>query len=311
MPRGPVTARAALCAAALLAGSATPVDRPALAEGFQAAQTGLAQPRPDVFWCPMHPDVRAPEAGQCSLCGMDLVPIPPPAVGEYRLDVLPRRAASGGGLSGLRLVVREPYTNVAVTRFTRVHERFFHLFVISRDLGYFEHLHPLPQSDGSFLLGQPIPPGEYMLIADFLPDRATPQMVQRALIAPGRSARPRLATPAADPARRVVRDGLAVTLEVRELAVGKEAPMTFTVTDAADGTPVTDLAPYLGAPAHMLIVKGDLSDAIHAHPEELRTGGPTVSFHPLMPAAGDYKLWIQFQREGKVTTFPFWLQVPR
>lgn len=267
--------------------------------------------RPDVFWCPMHPDARAPDAGKCPVCGMDLVPIPPPVVGEYRLEVLPRRAPDGRGIGELRLVVREPDTNLVVTRFMRVHERPFHLFIVSRDLEYFEHVHPLPRPDGSLVLEQAIPPGEYMLIADFLPDRGTPQMVQRALIAPGPSATTGREPPQADAARRAIRDGLAVTLEVGDLAAGREAPMTFTVTNAADGTPVTDLAPYLGAPAHMLIVKRDLSDAIHAHPEEQQSGGPTVSFHPLMPAAGDYKLWIQFQRGGRVTTFPFWLRVPR
>jgi hypothetical protein len=267
--------------------------------------------RADVFWCPMHPDVRAPDAGTCSLCGMDLVAIPPPAVGEYRLDVLPQRKPRADGFSGLRLIVREPDTNVMVTRFARVHERFFHLFLIGRDLEFFEHVHPSFRSDGSLVQDLRIPPGEYMVIADFLPQGGTPQMVQRALIAPGGSGSAAVPDPKPDPARRVVRDGLAVTLDVMEVTAGKEAPMAFTVTDAATGAPVTDLSPYLGAPAHMLIVKSDLSDAIHAHPEEQKTGGPTVTFHPLMPAAGDYKLWIQFSRGGKVITFPFWLQVPR
>jgi hypothetical protein len=61
----------------------------------------------------------------------------------------------------------------------------------------------------------------------------------------------------------------------------------------------------------MLIVRGDLSDAVHAHPEEAVTGGPTVSFHPLLPAEGDYKLWIQVQRRGKVITVPFVLRTER
>ncbi|HVH55411.1 MAG TPA: hypothetical protein VM791_04115, partial [Vicinamibacterales bacterium] len=77
------------------------------------------------------------------------------------------------------------------------------------------------------------------------------------------------------------------------------------------GAPVTDLQPYLGAPAHMLIVRTDLGDAIHAHPEEQVTSGPSVSFHPIMPAAGGYKVWIQFQRGGQVSTSAFELQVTR
>jgi hypothetical protein len=86
--------------------------------------------------------------------------------------------------------------------------------------------------------------------------------------------------------------------------------LRFTVTDAATGEPVTDLEPYLGAPAHMLIVRADLGDAVHAHPEELETTGPTVSFHPILPSAGEFRLWIQFQRRGQVSTHPFTLTVP-
>ena len=94
-------------------------------------------------------------------------------------------------------------------------------------------------------------------------------------------------------------------MKAENLVAGKEGRLTFTVTDAKTGAPVTDLEPYLGAPAHMLIVRRDLSDAVHEHPEEQLAGGPTVSFHPVIPAAGDYKLWIQFQRQGRVFTFPF------
>ena len=137
---------------------------------------------PDAFWCPMHPDVRSGTAGKCPLCRMDLVPMPPPRIGEYRLDVTLQRGA--GGSKGLRLAVREPDSNTLVQSFATVHEQRFHLFVVSRDLEYFAHVHPQQVKDGSFHLDHQLPPGEYMLIADFLPANATSQMVQRAIIVP-------------------------------------------------------------------------------------------------------------------------------
>jgi hypothetical protein len=55
----------------------------------------------------------------------------------------------------------------------------------------------------------------------------------------------------------------------------------------------------------LLIVSRDLTEAIHSHPEEAATVGPSVSFHPLLPSPGDYKLWIQVQRAGQVITRAF------
>ncbi len=258
--------------------------------------------RADVFWCPMHPDVRSADRGTCHLCGMELVAIPPPKLGEYKLDVHQLRKGRGPGLSGLRLSVSEPDSGELVKRFVTVHDRIIHLFIVGRDLEYFEHVHPEVAADGSFVLTHAIPPGEYMVIADFLPEGGTTQMVQRALIVPGPSTSRNASLPAPD---------LQLTLKTQDFVAGKHACLTFTVTDAKTGAPVTDLEPYLGAPAHMLIVRADLTDAIHVHPEELATGGPAISFHPLVPAPGDYKAWVQIQRGGKVTTVPFVLRAER
>lgn len=256
--------------------------------------------REDRFWCPMHPDVRSADDGRCPICGMALVPIPPPKIGEYKLDVSQVRAA--GRFTGLKLAVLEPDTNAHVRTFAVVHEKLFHLFVVSRDLTFFAHVHPDLMPDGTFALTHPLPPGEYMLIADFLPAGGTTQMVQKAIIVAGRPAPGRTQDES---------NGLKVELRTEDLAAGRHARLVFTVSDARTGAPITDLEPYLGTPAHLLIVRADLSDAMHAHPEERETGGPTVSFHPIMPAAGNYKGWIQFQRGGQVSTTPFEFSVER
>jgi hypothetical protein len=85
--------------------------------------------------------------------------------------------------------------------------------------------------------------------------------------------------------------------------------LTFRLADAQSGNPISDLEPFLGAPGHMLVVNADLTEADHVHPEEPATRGPVVTFQPLMPAAGTYKLWFQFQRHGTVTTVPFVIAV--
>lgn len=259
--------------------------------------------RADTFWCPMHPDVRSPDAGACHLCGMDLVLIPPPKLGEYNLDMTQMRSGKRPGIAGLEIAVRDPESNALVKTFAIVHERRFHFFIVGRDLEYFEHVHPEPAADGTFLLRHAIPPGEYMLLADFLPQGGTSQMVQRALIVAGTTppaSRTRGATP-----------NVRIALKQEDFAAGKHACLTFTITDRGTGAPITDLEPYLGAAAHMLLVRSDLTDAVHAHPEETEGDGSVISFHPLVPAAGDYKLWLQIQRRGQVITVPFVLRAER
>ena len=262
---------------------------------------------PDVWWCPMHVDVRSPTGGSCPICSMALVRIPPPRVGEYRLDVslLPR---PGGGSSGLTMVVRDPDTGERVSRFIEVHERQLHLFIISRDLTRFAHVHPRRREDGTFELQHDMAAGEYMLIADFLPADGTAQLVQRAVVTPGYAgplfAAAALPTPSASPQEQVA-GGLRIRLESDALRPRRESLLRFLLSDADSGLPVTDLEPYLGAAGHMLIVNSDLSSAIHGHPEATRTSGHVVTFGSVFPAPGAYKLWVQFQRRGQVVTASF------
>jgi len=267
--------------------------------------------RPDAYWCPMHPDVRSPGSGKCPLCAMPLVAIPPPRIGEYKLDVtiLPR---AGGGASGLALAMRDPETGDPVKSFIDVHERRLHLFIISRDLSQFAHVHPELRQDGSFELKHDLGAGEFVLIADFLPAGGTSQLVQRAVVTPGYTGRlfgspPELASTAS----KQVSSGLRISVDAPSLAARRESSVRFHVSDAATGLPVTDLEPYLGASGHALIVNPDMTAAIHAHPEGAVTSGPVVTFAPVFPAPGRYKMWVQFQRKGAVVTAAFVIDVPQ
>ena len=206
------------------------------------------------------------------------------------------------------MVVRDPDTGERVARFIEVHERQLHLFIISRDLTRFAHVHPQRREDGTFELRHDMAAGEYMLIADFLPADGTAQLVQRAVVTPGYAgplfAAAALPTPSASPQEQVA-GGLRIRLESDALRPRRESFVRFLISEADSGLPVTDLEPYLGAAGHMLIVSSDLSSAIHGHPEGTRTSGQIVTFGSVFPAPGVYKLWVQFQRRGQVVTTSF------
>jgi heavy metal-binding protein len=302
--------------AALIAKGAKPIRQTDDSRLFRTEHQELVEivrdvDAPDAFWCPMHPDIRSSTSGRCPLCAMQLVPIPPPQLGEYRMDVVVTPGGGGRGASRLRLTIRDPVSNRPVSGFTTVHEKLLHLFIIDRKLEFFRHVHPQQREDGTFESREALPPGEFVVIADFLPQGGRSQMLQRAIVTPGYRGSVFPPTPdlAADSSTEKTVDGVRVKLDVTGVKAGKEAMLTFRLTDAQSGSPISDLEPFLGAPGHMLLVNADLTEADHVHPEEPATRGPVITFQPLMPAAGTYKLWLQFQRHGTVTTVSFVIPV--
>ena len=100
-------------------------------------------------------------------------------------------------------------------------------------------------------------------------------------------------------------------MEAPSPSARRETTLRFHVSDAVSGQPVTDPEPYLGAPGHLLIVNQDVTAAIHGHPEGQATSGPIVTFTPVLPEPGRYKLWAQFQCRGVVVTTAFVIYVPQ
>jgi hypothetical protein len=255
------------------------------------------------FWCPMHPDERAAVRGRCGICGMALVAMPPARFATYPVDLRVTPILTG---VRLRLGVAHPATGAIVRKFSIVHERPLHLFVIGDGLEFFLHDHPVQQPDGVFMLDVRLPrPGPYMAIAEFLPEGATAQMFQQTFTTGEAFARP--AAPAVDAEPKTV-DGVRVSVDASKVLAGATQPLAFRLEDAASGAAIADLEPYLGASAHLLIVPVDLTEAIHGHPvEEVR--GPAIAFTPLVPRAGRYKAWLQFQRGGRVSTVAFVIEL--
>jgi hypothetical protein len=238
------------------------------------------------------------------------------AAADYRaflldFDISPR-AVRPLQTARVRFSVRDPRTNASVRQFELVHERVFHLFVVSQDLEYFSHVHPALRADGSLDVDLTLPrAGVYQLIADFMPVGGPAQLVQKSIVTAGYTGSlisvPRLAPDMTDKSV----GGTRVKLSMPDPLAGREQLITLELEDAATGAPVTDLEPYLGAAGHMLLASADLSIAAHSHPvaEVSAPGGPDVVFQVLFPKAGEYRLWVQFQRHGQVLTTSFTVPV--
>ncbi|MFE6223783.1 hypothetical protein [Streptomyces sp. NPDC057854] len=203
------------------------------------------------------------------------------------------------GRSTLKFSVKDA-AGKKVTAFTTEHGKELHFIVASRDLTVFRHLHPEKSADGTWTVDADLPAaGGYKAFADFKPAAKGAKNLTLGvdLAVPGAWTPKPL--PAAAPTATV--DGYQVRLG-GTLDPGKAGELRLTVTKG--GKPVTDLEPYLGAYGHLVALRqGDLA-YLHVHPNE-GGPGPDVSFTATAPSPGTYRLFLDFQHEGKVRTAAF------
>ncbi|MFF5519730.1 hypothetical protein [Streptomyces coeruleorubidus] len=221
----------------------------------------------------------------------------------YTLDLKTPRVEAGKK-TDLRFAVVQDGTGRKVTAYQREHGKDLHLIVASRDLTVYRHLHPTRAADGTWSTPVNLPAaGGYRVFADFKPKGGEALTLGADLAASGPYEPGEL--PEHNTTAKV--DGYEVKLR-GALAPGKAGELTLTV--AKNGKPVRNLQPYLGAYGHLVALRsGDLA-YLHVHPNgepgDGRTKpGPEVSFTATAPSAGAYRLFLDFQHEGKVRTAAF------
>jgi hypothetical protein len=269
------------------------------------ALTLLAAEKQIQFVCPMDPEVRSNQPGKCPRCGMTLrAGIPDQVEYPLHVEVTPRQAPAGRELQ-LAFHVTDPAGKL-VKRFEVVHEKLFHLFIVSEDLEFFAHVHPIPGADGIFRLKQTLPKaGTYRLLGDYYPTGGVPQLTPIAITTEGDIAPlvPAHLKPDVSPQHGENLD-VEMTTDPPVPIAGKKTLLFFKLK------PAEGLEPYIGAWAHMLAVSNDLVDMIHTHPT-IADGGPNLQFDLYFPREATYRIWVQFQRLGKVNTVVFTLPVSR
>ena len=185
-----------------------------------------------------------------------------------------------------------------VRDFDVTHEKRMHLIIARRDLTGFQHLHPELAADGTWSaevrLGTA---GSYRLFADFSHDDEARTLAADLHVDGPAALR---ALPAPRPAA-VSDGGYDVRLDAGATRPGREADLRFTIT--RDGVPVKT-EPYLGAGGHLVALReGDMA-FLHVHPMD-----DGVRFAATFPTAGRYRLFLQFQHEGRVHTVAFTQEV--
>ena len=202
--------------------------------------------------------------------------------------------------------------------FAVTHTKTMHLIVVRKDLKYFQHVHPeLNQNTGLFTLDNLTLPanGQYRIFADFVPSGSQTGPDGMPLgttlsqdIVVGDDYKPEAI---GTEEKTKTFDGYQVTLKTstNPLVSGKESSLTFNLQQ--NDQPIVDLQEYLGALGHSVILREGTLDFVHAHPDR----DPTIEQHGNVhftvdfPQSGKYKVFSQFQRQGKVLTTDFVVSV--
>lgn len=193
-----------------------------------------------------------------------------------------------------------------IKSFDLLHENLVHLIVVREGLDEFAHLHPEVDASGMITIEYAFPKsGKYRLFADHQPQGKSPGLAAGELVVAGDDERAAALVPNAS-------NEVAVGEIMAHVAIkpgDQETSVRFHMVDA-DGKPVSDLQPYLGAMGHLVIISADSREYVHAHPlSEAKTAPDgAVEFAAHFPKPGIYKAWGQFQRDGSVFTVPFVLE---
>jgi hypothetical protein len=200
-----------------------------------------------------------------------------------------------------------------------------HLIIVREDLSVIIHRHPKVGPDGA--VSQPIvfqKPGPYRVLVDAYPNLSGPlrnfQLTENIRVAGAYHRQPLPPFTSTDHV-----DGYTVSLHgAGHLKAIDPTYVNATVVDAA-GRPV-EFAPWYGALAHAIFFRKGSLDYFHTHVCSPNATGCTSilggtravgrSSRPgrlnvvvLVPLPGTWRLFLQFQANGKILTAPFTLHV--
>lgn len=238
----------------------------------------------------------------------------------------PATAQSVRGLAvadgGLRLVVKDQQLRrgqtervrfrivdedaKTVRKFDVEHTKRMHLIIARRDLTGFQHLHPEQDGDGVWSTDVELEDaGSYRLFADFSHEGTARTLATDLRVDGAATLRP---LPA--PVPTATSDGgYDVRVSGGPARPGRETELRFAISKSGK---TVHTETYLGAGGHLVALRdGDLA-FLHVHPTEHddeQGHDDAISFATTFPTAGKYRLFLQFQHEGRVQTVAFTQEV--
>jgi hypothetical protein len=212
------------------------------------------------------------------------------------------------------------------------HGHLMHLFLVRLpDMKSFWHLHPDQIGEGRFALNLPaMPAGRYQLYADIVHHTGFPETQVGEINVPGLAGEALSGDNSGvadqDAAENVSQlgDGYRIVWERGSAPLQADEPFWFRFrVEDKDGRPAKDMENYMGMAGHAVFLSSDGSIFAHVHPAgsvsmaaaTIASGakydmsamhhdftGAAVAFPYGFPQAGDYRIFVQVKRAGRVET---------
>jgi len=258
----------------------------------------------EAYACPMHPEVTGKKGDKCPECGMDLVAVSHENASkvEVKLATEPQTPEAGIPVK-LTLAFQENNQNVPLEI---SHDKKVHLMMADESLSWFQHIHPKEQADGSYTVEASFPRGgKYFLFTDFKAQGTASAVDKKELIVNGSSGNAQ----AGSTTKLVsVTDGYTLTLKNgNDLKTNRSQSLEISVEKDGRKLVESDIEPYLGATAHIAMIGKEDKDFLHIHPVSGKLVPIYAEAHIEKP--GIYRIWVEFQTNGKVHTADFTVNV--
>lgn len=231
--------------------------------------------------------------------------------GDLRVEVLSDAAeVRGAGKIKLVFQLRDTEEKKLLTDkdLNVVHEKLIHMFIFDAALKEFHHVHP-EYLNSEWVVEEDIQvTGEYWIwtqgqLKSDGEDFASSLKISIANGTPSNPLPPQLGDV------RIGSDGGSIA-ELSDVRLRAKRPILTTLWLSRDDDSKPEISPFLGVPVHIMAVPSDGDALIHVHPFETAIAD-VYRLHVTFPAAGEYRLWVQFIDGGVLRTVPLSVVVER